>query len=543
MAVKKKYNNKSKKKNIKINKEIILEKNLINNNDNIDNSNEVEFTNIDKPDDINNLNNIDNDTDNSLDKTIIIEPLIIKNKNKNNYLGISLVLGIIFILGVVILFSPRIKIYGEEEMIITYKDKYIEPGYEAYVLNKNVSNDIKIESNLSEGIVGNYQIVYYINKMGIKFKKRRNIIVVDEDKPKIEVDNSILELCPNEEAPNISYQTIDEYDGNLTNKTDVSVLEDHILFRVKDSSLNETLLTIPITRIDKEAPIIKLKGESTMYLNEFDKYIEPGYTVSDNCSTNLDNKVEVEGTVSHAPGIYTLTYSVRDESGNEGTAIRKVIVVNNVKDSGVINNGVIYLTFDDGPNDGTTNKILDILKDEGVKATFFVTCNGPDSLIKRMSDEGHTVALHTASHNYSYIYSSTDNYFNDLNKVSNRVKRITGKDSKIIRFPGGSSNTVSKNYQKGIMTELSNLVLNKGYRYFDWNVDAMDASSAKNSGDVYYNVISNLSINQSNVVLMHDTKNITVMALRNIIRYGKENGYQFMGIDMNTYMVRHNINN
>ena len=71
------------------------------------------------------------------------------------------------------------------------------------------------------------------------------------------------------------------------------------------------------------------------------------------------------------------------------------------------------MTFDDGPNEGTTNKILDILKDKGVKATFFVTNRGPDRLIKRMNDEGHTVALHTATHDYSYIYSSVDNLPSD----------------------------------------------------------------------------------------------------------------------------------
>jgi len=144
---------------------------------------------------------------------------------------------------------------------------------------------------------------------------------------------------------------------------------------------------------------------------------------------------------------------------------------------------------------------------------------------------------------YKYVYSSVDNYFKDLNKVSERVKRITGVESKIIRFPGGSSNTISRNYNKGIMTELTNIVLNQGYRYFDWNIDARDASSARNSSDVYYNVTSNLSHNRANVVLMHDIKNITVSALEDIIEFGKEYGYKFSAIDMNTYMVRHKVKN
>lgn len=209
----------------------------------------------------------------------------------------------------------------------------------------------------------------------------------------------------------------------------------------------------------------------------------------------------------------------------------------------VIKEGIIYLTFDDGPRSGTTNKILDILKYEGVKATFFVTGNGPDYWIKRMDDEGHTVGLHTFSHIYSYIYSSVNNYFSDLEKIKNRVRGIIGKDSKIIRFPGGSSNTISKNYKIGIMSELVKMVLDMGYHYFDWNVDSLDAGGAMNSYEVYNNVISNLSKNRVNVVLMHDTKDITVWALKKIIEYGKENGYIFKKIDMDTEMIVHNIYN
>ena len=201
------------------------------------------------------------------------------------------------------------------------------------------------------------------------------------------------------------------------------------------------------------------------------------------------------------------------------------------------------MTFDDGPNEGTTNVILDVLKSEGVKATFFVTCNGPDYLIKRIYDEGHTVALHTCTHNYANIYSSVDNYFADLNRISTRVKNITGYDAKIIRFPGGSSNTVSRNYQIGIMSTLTGMVLDKGYRYFDWNVDSMDASSSRSASDVYYNVVGSLSHSRSNVVLMHDIKQMTKDAIYDIINYGKNNGYSFARLEPDTYMIRHGVNN
>ena len=183
------------------------------------------------------------------------------------------------------------------------------------------------------------------------------------------------------------------------------------------------------------------------------------------------------------------------------------------------------------------------MKEEGVKATFFVTNNGPDYLIQREYNEGHTVGLHTASHNYSIVYKSVDSYYNDLTSVQNRVKRLTGYTSKIIRFPGGSSNTVSKNYSKGIMTILTKDVVNKGYRYYDWNISSGDAGETTSSSGVYNNVIKNLSKNRSNMILMHDIKPYTRDALRNIIRYGKNNGYTFEKITMSTPMVTHGVNN
>jgi len=130
-----------------------------------------------------------------------------------------------------------------------------------------------------------------------------------------------------------------------------------------------------------------------------------------------------------------------------------------------------------------------------------------------------------------------------LKRVSDRVKRITSVESKIIRFPGGSSNTVSRQYRRGIMTELTYQVIDKGYRYYDWNIDSRDAGGAGSSSQVYYNVINQLSHNRSNMVLMHDIKYTTRGAVRDIIKYGKSNGYKFEKITMDTYMVRHGVNN
>lgn len=209
--------------------------------------------------------------------------------------------------------------------------------------------------------------------------------------------------------------------------------------------------------------------------------------------------------------------------------------------------GVIYLTFDDGPSSDSTPKILDILKSNNVKATFFVLHygEGNEHLIKREQAEGHKIALHGYSHTYSEIYKSADIALENFRKIQDQVYQTTGEKSNIIRFPGGSSNTVSRKYCPGVMTELTKMVVENGFRYFDWNVDSGDATKPKNSDVVYNNFIKSLKPNRDNVVLMHDfTKNTpTIGALQRIIDYGKQNGYVFRKITDETPMVTHSVNN
>ena len=123
---------------------------------------------------------------------------------------------------------------------------------------------------------------------------------------------------------------------------------------------------------------------------------------------------------------------------------------------------------------------------------------------------------------------------------------MIGLYPKIVRFPGGSSNTISRNFSSGIMSYLTKEVLKRGYVYFDWNIDANDAGSdVNNSTNIYYNVVNNLSHNKTNIVLMHDSSGhtATVSALRDIIKFGKEHGYSFKAITDDTPVVIHNVNN
>ena len=203
--------------------------------------------------------------------------------------------------------------------------------------------------------------------------------------------------------------------------------------------------------------------------------------------------------------------------------------------------GTIYLTFDDGPGD-YTNELLDTLAQYHVKATFFVTGNGDDALIEREYRDGHAVGLHTLSHNYAYIYSSVDNFFADLYAVQERVKNVTGQTSMLMRFPGGSSNTVSRRYKRGIMSELTRMVEERGFTYFDWNVLSGDAGETTDTGEVVWRVTSALK-DGDNVILQHDIKDFSVAAVGEIIKYGKENGYKFDKLSSSSFAAHHGVNN
>ena len=316
--------------------------------------------------------------------------------------------------------------------------------------------------------------------------------------------------------------------------------DNKITYTVKDKHGNKSTISRNIIYEDKSQPVITLTGSDTVYMFLGDKYNELGYKATDNCDGDLTSKVKVTNNINNNElGEYKVTYSVMDEADNKYSIDRKVIV--SKRDAP----GTIYLTFDDGPRAGTTDVILDILKEEGVKATFFVTNSGPDELIKRAYDEGHTIALHTATHDYGIVYNSVDSYFRDLGSVSDRVKRITGEESKIIRFPGGSSNTISRRYSDGIMSALTKEVLARGYRYYDWNLSSGDAVGGKppTASDIYNNVVSHLSKSRVNMILMHDIKTYTRDALRDIIHYAKENGYTFDKITAGTEMVTQRVNN
>jgi len=436
------------------------------------------------------------------------------------------------------------ELVGDSEVKISYKDLYIEQGVQASFLGFDLSDGVKVLGQVENGVIGEYKITYSYKFVFASFEKTRTVFVKDMDKPVIELKGeSVRTICPRSEYKEEGYLAYDEVDGDLTDHVQVIQEDSSIKYKVSDSSSNSVEVERKIKKEDISRPTITLTGSSTVYVRQNSEYKELGYSATDNCDGNLTSKVKVTGSVNTSNlGTYIITYSVEDSSGNKVEVKRQVIVSNDDA-----NFGVIYLTFDDGPSgSGSTARILDTLKSNGVHATFFVTGSGPDSLIKRMYEEGHAIALHTYTHEYQNIYKSVGNYFSDLEKIQARVKNITGIESKIIRFPGGSNNTMAARYSTttGLMSILKEEVLVRGFSYFDWNVDASDAyncakSSVKNKKTcVYNNVVKNLSKKRSNIVLMHDIKSYTADVLPDIIRYAKSQGYTFDVLTMDTRPVR-----
>lgn len=194
---------------------------------------------------------------------------------------------------------------------------------------------------------------------------------------------------------------------------------------------------------------------------------------------------------------------------------------------------VCYLTFDDGPSTENTERILKILNKYDVKATFFVINKKGEkleALYEEIVKEGHTIGIHSSSHNYDKIYESVDAYLKDFNIMSNKIEKLTGVKTDIFRFPGGSLNT----YNAEICIPLIAEMLRRGYTYYDWNVSSGDASSRiLSKKQITQNVLNGVFDEGRNIILMHDSdeKDSTVEALPEIIETLSAQGYTFEKLD------------
>ena len=199
----------------------------------------------------------------------------------------------------------------------------------------------------------------------------------------------------------------------------------------------------------------------------------------------------------------------------------------------------VYLTFDSEPG-ANTEAILDVLKQYGVKATFFVSGDESaeaEAIYQRIVDEGHTLGMHSFSNQYSTIYASTDAFRADYIRLSDYLYSVTGVESRYYRFPGSSGNEVS---DVG-MEEFVRILNEDGIVYYDWNVSGGDAGSDYQSEDVVSNVTEGVANYKTSVVLLHDgeDKSETVEALGTLIETLQAQEAVLLPIDENTQVIQY----
>ena len=201
--------------------------------------------------------------------------------------------------------------------------------------------------------------------------------------------------------------------------------------------------------------------------------------------------------------------------------------------------GRVYLTFDDGPS-VYTGELLDILKENNVKATFFVIGREPEyyEYYKRMVDEGHTIGMHSYTHQYDDFYKSVQSFGEELTKLDKLIYDVTGVHSKVFRFPGGSSNSVAPLPAQDYIAYLNEHNIN----YYDWNALNGDAVTTGLSPQTLVdNIMNDVSKNEDSIVLMHDlqTTHTTVESLQILIDTLRSEGYELLPIDGNTPLIQH----
>lgn len=388
------------------------------------------------------------------------------------------------------------------------------------------AQDVHIQGHLNPKKLGKYQLTYQYGP----FKTQRTYEVIDTKAPRLVLKKVVASTSQKLQPKDFVKQVIDQSPCKLSFITHPNHHDPKqtITIQAKDQAGNvSTKKTTLSIQQDVTPPTI----------DTHPIYIQPGQTPNFIVTDDSDPKPKIHFAKDELStvGKHLIQVKAQDQSHNQTTQKVPVIVYDKVA----------YLTFDDGPSP-LTPKVLDVLSQYNAKATFF-TVGFDHSSFHYMKDcvqQGHTVALHSMTHQYS-IYTSAQSYFNDLNAIKQLVKDQTGIESHYVRFPGGSSNTISKNYATGIMSQLVNQLTSQGYRYYDWNVSSGDAAS--NSVPVETIIAScQQGIGKPEaMILFHDsaTKTTSVQALPKVIEAYQNAGYCFKAIDDDAPQIHHSTLN
>ena len=478
-----------------------------------------------------------------------------KQKKKGKTVIVIAVIAAVLIAAAVILFVVNrwkitLTLNDDEVITVEYGDTYDEPGAKAFIhgsflFKKGWPLDVVIHGSVDEDQLGENEITYSAEILNLSASLIRTVIVKDTKKPEIQLvtdpDHYTLPGHPYEEE---GFSAVDNYDGDITDRVSVVEKDGRIYYTVTDSSGNQGETVRQIKYDDPIPPKIRLEGDETIYMKAGASYSEPGFFAEDNVDGDLTSEVKVTGSVDvYLAGTYEIDYQVTDGYGNEAAA-KRTVIVEPVRQPDVVypDGKIIYLTFDDGPG-AYTEELLDVLDKYNVKATFFVVNSKYAHLIQKEAAAGHSVGVHTSTHNYAKIYASEAAFFEDFNGMQNVIETQTGQKTTLMRFPGGSSNAISKSYCEGIMTRLVQAVTDSGYQYFDWNVSSGDAGETKDTEKVFENVINGVQKYDVSVVLQHDIHKYSVDAVEKIIIWGLGNGYTFLPLTPSSPTAHHHVYN
>lgn len=445
---------------------------------------------------------------------------------------ILLLLGLSIGLSLLTACTNRFRLNGKSDMTVEINTVFTDP--------LTSIPEATIRGSVDTSRIGTYTITYTAIIDGTEKTLQRRVTVVDTTSPIITLNGlSHQATCAISHYQEEGFLAIDNGDGDITSQVMIQRENQSITYRVSDQAGNVTEVVRSFDLTDTSAPQVKLLGPEFIEMPKGGHYHEYGVDVTDDCTEASALTLKKSGTVTTSTlGEYLITYKVSDEAGNVAEVTRTVRVIDKPVTT-------IYLTFDDGPHTNT-EAVLNILKHYGALATFFVVRRNVkyNGLVTRAYNEGHTVALHSNTHNYWDIYASEAAYFEDLFLVQDYVYELTGHRSWILRFPGGSSNTVSR-FNPGIMTHLTQAVQDRGFHYFDWSVSTGDGNSANPPQSIIDRAIKYIRVGKSNVVLMHDGAGHieTVEALPAIMDYLMSINAVLLPITMQTPQVHHNVLN
>lgn len=443
-------------------------------------------------------------------------------------------------------FSIAVKLVGEEDVILECGETYVEPGAEVYLYGTHMFRDgillnashLNMDTFRNDDQVGTYELTYSGSVFGMSAQCSRKVMVVDSISPVITLTEDLTKRW------HIGYTAYDNHDGDITDRVKCMESLGRMSFAVMDSSGNPAYVEKSVPFYDIAPPEIELVGGESYVIPVGIPYSEPGFSAIDNADGIVTEQVLAEGEVNWlVPGIYPITYTVIDSASNEAKIVRNVEVMAKERPTVQMPDAkTVYLTFDDGPGP-YTEKLLDVLDQYEVKATFFVKDSEYNGMMKEIVDRGHSIGIHSVTHDYASIYASPEAFFEDLRSMQEIIRENTGVVTTLMRFPGGSSNTVSARSYLGIMSLLSQTVQDAGYQYFDWNVDSNDAGGAKNTQTVVKNVLQGIVKQPVSIVLQHDIHAYSVNAVEQIIQWGLEHGYRFQPLTQNSPGFHHPIAN